>query len=119
MADKRHTGKLFASTPLAGGWRLLQIRQPALAATVRPGQRLVLTSIDQTLEAYASHSGADWLAVLTPPDDTAAAKLPLQQDITLAGPLGTGWASVSTAEAAVVLAEGRGMGAALFLAERL
>lgn len=117
----QHTAKLAGNTPVANGWRLLRLAQPELAATVRPGQKLAFSTNGQRLELYVSHcSEAErWLALLAPPGITAAATIPLQAELLVDGPTGAGWPQIETEAPAVIIGSGSGIGAALFLAERL
>jgi hypothetical protein len=115
----RSSAKLVGNSPVAGGWRLLRLQQAALAAEVRPGQRVAVSTAGSRLEGYVSHSRDDWVALLAPPADATAARLPLHAGLDVEGPLGDGWRETVTEQPAVVLASGSGIGAALYMIERL
>lgn len=117
----QYAAKLVGNTPVANGWRLLRLTQPELATVVRPGQRLAFAAAGQRLELYVSHCSAAerWLALLAPPGLTATDAIPLQTELLVDGPIGAGWPQPETEAPAVIVGSGSGIGAALFLAERL
>jgi dihydroorotate dehydrogenase electron transfer subunit len=112
-------GKLIGNAAVTGGWRLLRLEQPELAAQIAPGHQVALLAPTGHVQGYVSHNGGSWFALLIPPADAIAADLPPHAAVDLAGPIGRAWPAPASDKPAVVVASGPAIPAALYLAVRL
>ena len=108
------TGKLLGNAPLQGGWRLLRFEAGDRPAP-RPGDWLRVEGTPLPVMRAAD----DWLALLAPPEATALAELRPHQHYSLQAIVAEPWNLAEPARPCVLLAQGAGIGSALFLLEQL